>query len=108
MQAKSITRSLWLAGIALSLGLAAVEQAGCTATTKPEVSQTQPAATTEVVLEKGGAQMWADTCMHCHNLRPPTSMSRVEWQMAVQHMRLRAPLTGEEQRKITEFLESAK
>ncbi len=55
----------------------------------------------------GGAQLWADNCMRCHNLRPPTQFSNSEWQMIVHHMRVRANLTGQEERDILAFIQSA-
>jgi len=57
--------------------------------------------------EKAGAQLWAENCSRCHNIRPPQSFSDAQWQAVVHHMRLRADLTGEEQRKITEFLQAS-
>ncbi len=56
---------------------------------------------------KGGAELWSDNCMRCHNLRPPTQYSNAQWQIIMHHMRVRADLTGEEQRKILEFIQSA-
>jgi cytochrome c553 len=61
----------------------------------------------EAAPEKGAAQLWAQTCMQCHNNRSPDSYSDAEWDVAMQHMRLRANLTPEEQRRIVEFLKSA-
>jgi hypothetical protein len=54
-----------------------------------------------------GAQLWADNCARCHNIRPPQSYSDAQWEAVVMHMRLRADLTGPEQRKITEFLQAS-
>jgi len=65
---------------------------------------TQPA---EQASARSGAQLWSDNCARCHNARPPQSYSDAQWQAVVHHMRLRADLTGQEQRKITEFLEAA-
>lgn len=59
------------------------------------------------VPHKAGAQLWAENCSRCHNLRPPQSFSDAQWQTVVHHMRLRADLTGEESRKITEFLQAS-
>ncbi|HZK80701.1 MAG TPA: hypothetical protein VFC46_06525 [Humisphaera sp.] len=56
---------------------------------------------------KGGAQLWADNCSRCHNLRPPQSYNDAQWQTVVQHMRLRANLDGSEARLITEFLQAS-
>jgi hypothetical protein len=56
---------------------------------------------------QSGAQLWADNCSRCHNARPPQSYSDAQWEAVVMHMRLRADLTGPEQRKITEFLQAS-
>jgi len=55
---------------------------------------------------KAGAQLWAENCSRCHNIRPPQGFSDSQWQAITHHMRLRANLTGEETRKITEFLQA--
>ena len=57
--------------------------------------------------EKSGAQLWSENCARCHNLRSPSSHSDREWDMLVHSMRVKAGLTGEETRKILEFLKSA-
>ena len=56
---------------------------------------------------KGGAQLWAENCTRCHNMRPPTTYSDAEWEVATHHMRVRANLTPVEHKKIVEFLKSA-
>ena len=58
-------------------------------------------------LVKGGAQVWAQNCMRCHNLRQPHERSDREWEAIVFHMRVRANLTAEEHRLIVEFLKAA-
>jgi hypothetical protein len=57
--------------------------------------------------QKGGAELWSQWCVRCHNLRPPTEFSNAQWQVIVHHMRVRGNLTGEEQEKILAFLKSA-
>ena len=56
---------------------------------------------------QSGAQLWADNCARCHNMRPPPSYSDAQWQAVVHHMRLRANLTGGEARSITAFLQAS-
>jgi cytochrome c5 len=56
---------------------------------------------------KSGSQLWSENCTRCHNIRPPQYYSDAQWDMIAHHMRLRANLTGEEQRKITEFLSAS-
>ena len=55
----------------------------------------------------GGALVWAQNCMRCHNLRRPRERSDREWDLIVHHMRVRAGLTAQEHRLIREFLQSA-
>ena len=55
-----------------------------------------------------GEELWSNNCMRCHNIRPPTMYSDAQWDVVVHHMRLRANVTGQEQRAIVEFLKSAK
>lgn len=57
--------------------------------------------------EKGGAQLWADNCMRCHNYRQPLERSDREWDTIVHHMRVRANLPAEQARLILRFLKAA-
>ncbi len=65
------------------------------------------ASTAVVSSDKGGAQLWAENCVRCHNIRSPSTYSDAEWDVAMHHMRIRANLTTEEHRKILAFLKSA-
>jgi cytochrome c5 len=55
-----------------------------------------------------GEELWSNNCQRCHNIRPPTMYTNAQWDVIVHHMRLRANITGQEQRAIVEFLKSAK
>lgn len=55
-----------------------------------------------------GAQVWADTCMRCHNLRAPEDLSKRAWKYSMQHMRVRAGLTGKETRDVLAFILESK
>jgi cytochrome c5 len=55
---------------------------------------------------KSGAQLWAEQCQRCHNLRSPSSYSPAQWEVAMLHMRIRANLTPAQHQKILEFLKS--
>ena len=57
--------------------------------------------------KQSGAQLWADNCSRCHNIRPPQSYSDAQWEAVLMHMRMRADLTGREQREITRFLQAS-
>jgi hypothetical protein len=56
--------------------------------------------------EKGGAELWAENCVRCHNIRSPSNYSPAQWEVVMMHMRVRANLTPEEHKKILEFLKS--
>jgi len=67
----------------------------------PEAAKPDPAAFAR------GARAWADNCARCHNMRDPKELRDDQWRPVVTHMRLRAPLTGAEQRDILLFLQSS-
>jgi len=54
-----------------------------------------------------GAQQWANNCARCHNMRDPKEFHDDEWKPIVQHMRVRAGLTGQQVRDILTFLQSS-
>ena len=89
-------------GTALILGFGY----GCSSMAPAEFTG-HTAPSTAVPVEKGGAQLWAQNCMRCHNIRTPSSYTDAEWSVAMQHMRVRANLTAEEHAKILAFLQSA-
>jgi hypothetical protein len=51
-----------------------------------------------------GADLWTETCSHCHNLRPPNEFSARQWKTIMMHMRIQASLTGKEANDIYKFL----
>ena len=55
-----------------------------------------------------GEELWSNNCLRCHNIRPPKMYTNAQWDVIVHHMRIRANITGQEQRAIVEFLKSAK
>lgn len=73
--------------------------AGCT---PPPAGAESPTATTA----PGGAQLWAENCARCHNMRSPDNYSSKEWGIIMIHMRIRSNITGAEYRAIRAFLES--
>jgi mono/diheme cytochrome c family protein len=54
-----------------------------------------------------GGTTWSHRCGQCHNLRPPSEYSDAQWAVAMHHMRVRVPLTGEEQKDILLFLQAS-
>lgn len=95
-----------LAGL-VAAGLAIGLAAGC-AGTGGEQSQVAPSKDdpSPRPTAKGGAQLWAQSCLRCHNSRPPSWYSDAEWEVSMHHMRIRANLTAEEHKAIVEFLKA--
>ena len=54
-----------------------------------------------------GATTWSQNCGRCHNLRPPTEFRDDLWRSIVTHMRVRAGLTGQQQRDVLAFLQAS-
>jgi cytochrome c5 len=90
--------------IAMAASAVALLANGCST---PAPTATGTVAATTPAMGKSGAQLWGDRCGFCHNVRSPNSFNDAQWEVATMHMRVRANLTGEEQRKILEFLKSA-
>jgi hypothetical protein len=65
-------------------------------------------ASSDSYMGLSGEELWSNNCLRCHNIRPPTMYSDAQWDVIVHHMRIRANITGQEQRAIVEFLKSAK
>ena len=57
--------------------------------------------------EPSGQELWSNNCQRCHNLQSPAMYSPAQWDIIVHHMRVRANLTGADQRAIAEFLKSS-
>ena len=71
-------------------------------------NQSASAISSDSYMGLSGEELWSNNCLRCHNIRPPTMYSDAQWDVIVHHMRLRANITGQEQRAIVEFLKSAK
>lgn len=70
-------------------------------------SNSSKAASSSSSSDLSGEELWSNNCLRCHNIRPPTTYSNAQWDVIVHHMRLRANITGTEQRAIVEFLKSS-
>lgn len=93
-------------GVAMVLTISTM---GCQKTLRPsESSVMNDAVAVNANADiKAGALMWSQNCMRCHNLRNPNERTDREWDVIVQHMRVRGNLTAEEHRLILRFLQSA-
>ncbi|HYQ72977.1 MAG TPA: c-type cytochrome [Gammaproteobacteria bacterium] len=54
-----------------------------------------------------GAVSWSNNCARCHEMRSPTEFRDDLWKPIVTHMRVRAGLTGQQQRDILAFLQAS-
>jgi cytochrome c1 len=98
----------WRNAMATAALLASVVATGCsTAKTTSASPSNATAAPAEGVSAQRGAQLWADNCVRCHNVRSPSSYSDAHWEVVMLHMRVRANLTEDEQKEILDFLKSA-
>lgn len=86
----------WIVGV--TLGLILTLSAGCDRPDSSESSANDSG---------GGGELWAHNCRRCHNLRPPNSLSRDQWEVVVNHMRVRAGLSARDAHKIEQFLKTA-
>ena len=102
----------WLLAAMSSIGLATFTLLiiGCS-TVNPKggeaVTTDKSSVASASLAQKGGAEVWAQNCGHCHNIRSPSSYSDAQWEVIMLHMRVRANLTADEHKKILAFLKSA-
>ncbi len=93
-------------------GLGCATLAGCSTERQLADREPEPIAMAQVSTEAspivaGGAQLWAQNCIRCHNIRNPASLSDRQWEIVLHHMRVRANLTADEHRSILQFLKAA-
>lgn len=95
-------------GAALCAACVAAIVAGCARTRDGAAPDARAAKARlpSVASRPTGEQLWSQNCTRCHNARSPRQYSDVQWEIIVHHMRLRANLTGNEERQITSFLQS--
>ena len=55
-----------------------------------------------------GAKLWEENCQSCHNRPRPSAYSNTQWDVLIQHMRVRAKLTGNEAREVLDFIKDSK
>ena len=53
---------------------------------------------------KLGAKLWPVYCAQCHNARPGSEFSPVQWDVIMMHMRTQANLPANDARAMTEYL----
>ena len=71
---------------------------------KPQASSDEASANNG----PSGEELWSTNCRRrCHNIQLSTIYSDAQWDVIVHHTRVRANLTGADQRAILEFLKSS-
>jgi hypothetical protein len=55
-----------------------------------------------------GAELWPIYCNTCHNARPGSEFSPVEWNMIIMHMRTQANLPPQDAKAILEYLKASR
>ena len=68
----------------------------------PAPKQSKPVSPGDATQGDDGERRFKENCGRCHN--PPDSISPREAKAVVRHMRVRAPLTAEDEKKILKFL----
>ena len=101
---RSLVAALVLLLVSTSLSLFAEPEKGH----RKAATNSSAAVSSDSYMGLTGEELWSNNCLRCHNIRPPTMYSDAQWNVIVHHMRLRANITGQEQRAIVEFLKSAK
>ena len=104
---KMLKRSLPIALLLLFIGTSVNLFAGPKAKRKT-ATESSGAVSSDSYMGLTGEELWSNNCLRCHNIRPPTMYGNAQWDVIVHHMRLRANITGQEQRAIVEFLKSSK
>jgi hypothetical protein len=104
---KVLTRGLLAALLLLFIGTSVNLFADPNAKRKT-TTESSSAASSDSYMGLTGEELWSNNCLRCHNIRPGTMYGNAQWDVIVHHMRLRANITGQEQRAIVEFLKSSK
>ena len=96
----------------LLIGLSALTLHGCKTEQQVADQIRDPISMAQVAqdispITTGGAQLWAENCIRCHNIRNPASLSDRQWEIVMHHMRVKANLTADEHQSILEFLKAA-
>lgn len=81
--------SMACAAIVVSLPAAAADEAKKDGVMAPSVAR--------------GKKAWTENCERCHEMRDPKDLTDREWPAVIRHMRVRAGLTGQEERDLFEL-----
>jgi cytochrome c553 len=103
--AKMVSELVGLSGAVIVIALTVLSWLVISCSTEKQSTEVA-AGTAAAPTGKGGAELWAENCVRCHNIRSPSNYSPAQWEVVMMHMRVRANLTPEEHKKILEFLKS--
>jgi cytochrome c5 len=104
--AKMISKLVGLSGAVIIIALAIFTWLVISSCSTEKQSTEVAAGATAAPTGKSGAELWAQNCVRCHNIRSPSNYSPAQWEVVMMHMRVRANLTPEEHKKILEFLKA--
>ena len=104
--AKMISQLVGLSGAVIIIALAIFTWLVISSCSTEKQSTEVAAGATAAPTGKSGAELWAQNCVRCHNIRSPSNYSPAQWEVVMMHMRVRANLTPEEHKKILEFLKA--
>lgn len=76
-------------------------------TSRETATESSSTVKSDSSIQLSGQELWSMNCQRCHNMRSPAMYSDAQWDVIVHHMRVRANITGAEQRAIADFLKSA-
>ncbi len=99
---KYVYQGAWLKLLGATLMLSMAAQGHAADAPATEASKTQ-----DVAAYARGAKAWSENCFRCHNAREPKEFRDDQWPVIMQHMRIRAGLTGQETRDILKFLQGS-
>lgn len=64
-------------------------------------------AVSKKVSEKTGTQLWGENCGRCHNPPSPGEFNSSNWDIVGRHMRIRANITEDEEKKIVDYMKNS-
>src|SRR5947209_3714596 len=101
-----VHNSLLAALVLLIFAIASWDALAGSKASRETATESNSAATSNSSMELSGQELWSNNCQRCHNIRPPTMYNNAQWDVIVHQMRVRANITGAEQRAIADFLKS--
>jgi hypothetical protein len=102
-----VTRSLLAAWVLLIFASTGWDVFAGSEASREIAPESNGEVTSDSSTQLSGEELWSMNCQRCHNIRSPAVYSDAQWDVIVHHMRVRANITGSEQRAIADFLKSA-